>query len=133
MKKVTFLCILIVLLISGCSKVSYSSEFIGMPIYPGTELIMNNEFDNRVSETYFGMYTNGDIEKVRHFFEKNIDTSIWTVEKVDKPLVGQNAEKVYGYSLKSKDRNADLTLAYLSKENVLALLLLEMTWSSVIH
>jgi hypothetical protein len=118
MKKVTFLCVLIVLLISGCSEIDYSSEFKGLPIYPGTELILNNEFDNQVSEMYLGMYMNGDIEKVKKFFEKNIDSSIWTIEKISRPYTGHNVEKIYGYKLKSKDRNAEVTLAYSKSDKV---------------
>ena len=112
MKKVIFLGILIVLLISGCSKISYSSEFKGMPIYPGTELVINNEYDSQVSETYIGKYVNGDIEKVKRFFEKNIDEGIWTVEVLKQPLIGHNIDKMYGYNLKSKDRDVTLTIAY---------------------
>lgn len=112
MKKIFFLGILIVLLISGCSKVSYSSEFKGIPIYPGTELVLNNEYDSQVSEMYVGKYVNGDIEKVKRFFEKNIDEDIWTLEVLKQPLIGHNIDKMYGYNLKSKDRDVTLTIAY---------------------
>jgi hypothetical protein len=112
MKKVIFLGILIVLLIRGCSKVSYSSEFKGIPIYPGTELIMSNEFDNQISETYIGKYVNGDIEKVKRFFEKNIDEGIWTMEVIKQRLIGHNIDKMYGYKLKSKDQDVTFTIAY---------------------
>lgn len=118
MKKVIFLCIAIILLISGCSKVSYSEEFPGIPVYPGTELISNNEFDDRVSVTYVDMSFKGDIEKVRSFFEKNLDKDIWTMEASNQHLAGHNVDKLYGYVLKSKDRNAGLTIAYTNSAKV---------------
>ena len=123
MKKVIFLFTLIILLVSGCSKVSYSSEFKGIPIYPGTELYSSNEFDNQVSEMYAYMHFNGDIEKVKKYFEKNnfeknIDSSIWAIEEINRPLTGHNIDKIYGYTLKSKDRNAGLTIAYSKSDKV---------------
>ena len=118
MKKLALLCILLVFLVSGCAKVSYSSEFEGVPIYPGTELFASNEYDNMVSEMYFGMYVNGDIEKVRKFFEKNIDSSIWTMKDIDRPMTGHNIDKIYGYTIKSKDRNATLIMTYSNSDKV---------------
>ena len=117
MKKGFLLCILLVLLVSGCAKERYSSEFKGVPIYPGTELFTSNKFDNQDYEMYMGKYVNGDIEKVKHFFIKNIDSSIWTVEENTRPLIG-NVEKIYGYILKSKDRNVVLTIAYSKSDKV---------------
>lgn len=118
MKKVILLFIIIVLLFSGCSKVNYSSEFAGIPIYPGTKLIMNNEFDNQVSEMYSDMSFKGDVEKVKSFFDQNIDEDIWTVEEVKQPLIGHNVDKMYGYNLKSKDRDAALTIVYTNSDKV---------------
>jgi hypothetical protein len=112
MKKVLILCIVMTLVLCGCSKVSYSSEFAGIPVYPGTELISSNENDGLVTVMYGDMSFNGDAEKVKEYFEKNIDKDIWTVEASDKELTGHNVDKIYGYNLESKDMKAALTIAY---------------------
>jgi len=116
MKKVLLLCILVLLLITGCSKTTYSSEFPGIPIYPGTELQLNDEFDNKVNEMYVDMTFDGDIDNVERYFLKNIDTNIWTIKKADKARTGHNVDKIYDYILISTNRNATLTIAYSDNE-----------------
>ncbi|OGO77459.1 MAG: hypothetical protein A2Y23_02185 [Clostridiales bacterium GWB2_37_7] len=118
MKKVIFLCLIMVLLFSGCSEVSYLSEFPGIPIYPGTEMMLGKEFDNKVSVMYSDMSFKGDVEKVKSFFEKNIDKDIWTVTESEQPLSDHNVDKIYGYNLKSKEGNAMLTMAYTNSDKV---------------
>lgn len=116
MKKVILLCFIILLVITGCSKVTYSNEFTGIPIYPGTELMLDSEFDNKVHEMYADMTFKGDIDKVEEYFLKNIDTSIWTIKKVDESRTGHNVDKIYDYTLKGNNRNATLTIAYSDNE-----------------
>lgn len=121
MKKMIFLCVIIVLLLSGCSKVSYSSEFVGIPIYPGTKLMLSNDnvLDNEVvNEMYGDMFFKGDIEKVKSFFEKNIDKEIWTMKESERPLTGHNVDKIYGYEIKSKELEGGLTIAYTKSDKV---------------
>lgn len=118
MKKVILLWLIMLLLLTGCSKVSYLSEYPGVPIYPGTEYMLSNESDNQVTVQYGDMSFNGDIEKVRKFFERNIDKDIWTMEESKYPFTGHNVEKVYGYDLKSKGGNATLTMAYINSDKV---------------
>jgi hypothetical protein len=119
MKKAIIVCLAIAFLLSGCSKVRYSKEFAGIPIYQGTALFPGNDQENKVIEMYADLSFKGDIEEVKRFFDKNIDHSIWTIDENNQTIIGHTADKLYEYALKSKKRDASLIISYSKSEEAM--------------
>lgn len=117
MRRVAIIFIIGVAILTGCSKISYSPVFQGVPIYPSTQLMTSNTIEeDKYSEMYTDMFFKGNIDSVKKFYEKSIDRDLWEVKEVEKDIPSHGIDKICAYTLSGKERTATITIAYSSNE-----------------